>query len=665
MKKVVLSLVAAMIAVVSFAQPLALKSAQQKFSMAGAKLTTVEKKPGIHPMHKNLQAPSTRFVNNKPRKAEGEFTVAELAGDYISAMYVYDEDSLQNLEPGTPACRTGMVSIEPGVGNEITIYGLLSVYGYDNEYGVKATVNLDDFTFTIPNNQVVANDEKYGPVKMVNVQTEGDFTGKIYSNGIHIEQIWMGAITIDGEEYRYSDYFETMLLFPNGVMSYKDDEGPVEAYVTVDQDPETKALTVYNFGNLGAVVDIDILSDKTFSVDYMQVVDSTTQGGAYHPFALIGEDIGILTGKCTENTLVSDNDWTFYSEKGWWYGQMGAFKIELAGELEFPEVETGELVVAPEGLKTEDYPMTATFYDERQNSSAYSTTVKLGWDGKTVYIQGLDKDYPQAWVKGTLDEENYVGIAPTFMGTKDGLSHFFGAYSPEGIDSLYLVYDADAKTFSAAGTVMIYKGLNTSDFVCFYNGFFLGVKPSPVALPAGVETVDMPFTGKYFDEDSEEPIAKTGTVKVGRDGQDLYIGGLFDAEMKESGWIKGTFANDTVVVFEMNQYLGDLKYGLSAYLVGYNYETEGAGDVVMVYNKANNFYTAANSVILTRFKSSLYNITAFYQAGLTIGVNPASISNMHAVKADKSGYYTLNGVRVERPTQKGVYIHNGKKFVVK
>lgn len=666
MKKILLSLVAAMIAVISFAQPVAMKPARQMLSLAGAKLATVENSLSLRPIVKNVQTPSTKIVK-VPRRAEGEFSVTDLAGDYISAMYTYGYDTEnQKLVPNEPRCETGIVSIEPGEGNEITIYGLLSIYGIE-DYGIKATVNLEDFTLVIPNKQIIATDETYGDITMQNVSTEGDFTGTIYTNGILIDQLWMGSVSYQGSDVRLTDYFQTMLMFPNGVMSYKDAKGnDVEAYVTVEQNEETKALTVYNFGDLGSVLDVTIMSDKSFIIDGNQIVASSSSAGAYKPYGLTddGESLLDLTGKCTETSLTSDCDWTYYSNKGYWYGQMGRFKIEVQEELEFPAVETGELVTAPEGLKTEEYPMSATYYNENQIPSPYSATVKIGWIDKTVYIQGIDKDYPQAWVKGTLNEKNKVEIEPTFMGTKDGVSHFLGSYNSTGIDSLSLSYDIEAKTFEAAGTVMIYKGMKTTAFVGFYNGFFLGVKPSPVALPAGVETVDMPFSGNYMDEYSEDPEQKTGTVKVGRDGEDIYINGLFDDRIAEGGWIKGTFANDTVVVFAMNQYTGILTNALSAYLVGYNPETKDAGNVVMIYNKENNFYTSINPVILTRFKSTI-RYSAFYSAGLTIGVNPSSISNLSVVKADKNAWFTINGIRVAQPTQKGIYIRNGKKFIKK
>ena len=43
---------------------------------------------------------------------------------------------------------------------------------------------------------------------------------------------------------------------------------------------------------------------------------------------------------------------------------------------------------------------------------------------------------------------------------------------------------------------------------------------------------------------------------------------------------------------------------------------------------------------------------------------PAGISN---IKADETNapYYTLDGKRVDNPTQKGIYIRNGKKILIK
>lgn len=47
------------------------------------------------------------------------------------------------------------------------------------------------------------------------------------------------------------------------------------------------------------------------------------------------------------------------------------------------------------------------------------------------------------------------------------------------------------------------------------------------------------------------------------------------------------------------------------------------------------------------------------------GMKPTGISNTIISKEDKAPYYDLQGRIVERPTQSGIYIHNGKKIFIK
>lgn len=50
----------------------------------------------------------------------------------------------------------------------------------------------------------------------------------------------------------------------------------------------------------------------------------------------------------------------------------------------------------------------------------------------------------------------------------------------------------------------------------------------------------------------------------------------------------------------------------------------------------------------------------------TTGIEDSPIVDVDAQQnADRSPYYTLNGTKVDRPTGKGIYIHNGKKIVIR
>ena len=64
-----------------------------------------------------------------------------------------------------------------------------------------------------------------------------------------------------------------------------------------------------------------------------------------------------------------------------------------------------------------------------------------------------------------------------------------------------------------------------------------------------------------------------------------------------------------------------------------------------------------------------YAVTAVYangQESAPVTVTPSTaISNATVPSATDSRYYNLQGQRTDKPTQKGVYIVNGRKIIVK
>ena len=65
----------------------------------------------------------------------------------------------------------------------------------------------------------------------------------------------------------------------------------------------------------------------------------------------------------------------------------------------------------------------------------------------------------------------------------------------------------------------------------------------------------------------------------------------------------------------------------------------------------------------TVFGAKEYQVNLFFE-----GSEDEAITGIHALNnqiVDKEGYYTLQGIRLDKPAGAGIYIHNGKKVIVK
>ena len=87
------------------------------------------------------------------------------------------------------------------------------------------------------------------------------------------------------------------------------------------------------------------------------------------------------------------------------------------------------------------------------------------------------------------------------------------------------------------------------------------------------------------------------------------------------------------------------------------------GSEGMGFYKANNKKVAAGKAYL-RVSSSAAGAKNFFsfsfmESGGTTGINEVQNTK------NNGELYNLNGMRLSKPTQKGIYIMNGKKFIVK
>lgn len=106
-------------------------------------------------------------------------------------------------------------------------------------------------------------------------------------------------------------------------------------------------------------------------------------------------------------------------------------------------------------------------------------------------------------------------------------------------------------------------------------------------------------------------------------------------------------------------------------VTGIFYGTENAGVTVPKNNfflSGNKFYYSTGATTIKGFRGYFwlkgFNSSAAPEINFEVGGEATNIEGLNVV-IDDGQYYNLKGQKVDNPTQKGVYIQNGKKVVVK
>ena len=120
-----------------------------------------------------------------------------------------------------------------------------------------------------------------------------------------------------------------------------------------------------------------------------------------------------------------------------------------------------EPVVAPEGLETSEWAVSAT----DNFGSPVSTYFHIGFDNNDVYLKGFTHYLPDAWLKGTLSED---GKTITFEGNQ-----YFGPYDADYYThyEFYLMKDGFVLNYDAENGKMTGEGeLYVSEAIRQYKG---------------------------------------------------------------------------------------------------------------------------------------------------------------------------------------------------
>nr|MCR4919081.1 choice-of-anchor J domain-containing protein [Prevotella sp.] len=147
---------------------------------------------------------------------------------------------------------------------------------------------------------------------------------------------------------------------------------------------------------------------------------------------------------------------------------------------------TTDPIVAPDGLVAEEW---YTKYTDVNTASTKKATVNVGFDGSDVYVQGLFADFPEAWVKGTIDGTSVTFSKMQYLGSYQGYNIWMtGATETDEdgalLDDFKMTYDAEAKTLVAVNDVLA----NASDEQVYYLEWFQNLAIQAEAFPDVIDT---------------------------------------------------------------------------------------------------------------------------------------------------------------------------------
>ena len=331
---------------------------------------------------------------------------------------------------------------------------------------------------------------------------------------------------------------------------------------------------------------------------------------------------------------------------GYWYGM-----IIYAGE---PIVI--DPVVAPEDLATETYLFKAMELEagEGMELEEYSYQTEVGFYGNDVYFKGFSEDTSDFWAKGTLSEDGKTVTIPAnqYMGEIEFygyvFKYFVTAVNDEGeMTDIVLNYDADTNTFTTEQAIVLNGSSRGLDPYQTFTEVTITKMQDFAATPAD------PFIAE-FAPNANYPRIDFNIRAIDVEGNDLLGSKLF-----YTIWVEKDGEAQPLT--------------LTAAL--YSKLTEDMTEIPYTFTDNYDIYTGGTRVYLNQDAEEIASWTKIGVQSIYYGGDECNKSNIvwaetgtgiaSLQESEKTSViYNIAGQRVQK-AQKGLYIVNGKKVVVK
>ncbi len=306
-------------------------------------------------------------------------------------------------------------------------------------------------------------------------------------------------------------------------------------------------------------------------------------------------------------------------------------------------------VTPPADLETTRFRLNGSIQLEMWET--VSRPIQIGFDGNDVYLQGFMYTLPEAWIKGTLNDDHTIVTFPMqFVGqvynSNGDLRDLYFWPATYGTDEsgnsgwqptdAVFNYNEDMNTFVLTQDVVTYIFENTlvdglRYFAVYDSQLTITDDSDTVEVPADLVTEDYQMDGIFMDlnDDNEwyevEPFVRT--VKVAFDDEYVYLQGL--CPYISGAWVKGK-RDGNKFVFENGQFFGTYIFegeGYPIYLVGYEEPTDDAVEIVFELDEETGTLTTQQWVSLSAIPDDVLAFEVYS------GVTLSHISDVAVVPA--------------------------------
>lgn len=206
----------------------------------------------------------------------------------------------------------------------------------------------------------------------------------------------------------------------------------------------------------------------------------------------------------------------FYTYNGSTICSTGEYSTVWTFNNDYEPLEVNEeAFTLPDGVTAE------TWHAQGQSrnsggASPFKKDVQVAFDGNDVYLQ-VFTDFPEAWMKGTLDGSTVKFKNFQVLGEYEGYTIYAIGTDGNDLENFTMIYDADAKTLTAGNDLLANAATDRIYYLEWYSDLFIQAEPFPEEIAVTGDPIDvLPYTNDFADGDA---FAEFGVIDANEDGK--------------------------------------------------------------------------------------------------------------------------------------------------